>query len=46
MEHHHSRFDVSQKLISEQLKKNDETFRNAMERIFQKVSRFLLANVN
>ncbi|XP_060773490.1 uncharacterized protein si:dkeyp-117h8.4 isoform X2 [Neoarius graeffei] len=38
MERHHGRSDLSQKLISEQFKKNNETFRNTMERIFQKYS--------
>lgn len=37
---------VNQDIFSDQLKKNDETFRNTMERIFQKVSSFLLANAS
>lgn len=37
---------MDQKIISEQLKKNDEIFRNTMERIFQKVSSFLRANAS
>ncbi|MCI4389312.1 hypothetical protein PGIGA_G00096410 [Pangasianodon gigas] len=38
MEQHHSRADLNEKHILEQFKKNDETFRNTMERIFQKYS--------
>lgn len=46
MAHPETRSDVSKKVISEQLKRNDDMFRNTMERIFQKVSSFLLANVS
>ncbi|MCJ8743580.1 hypothetical protein PDJAM_G00095540 [Pangasius djambal] len=38
MEQHHSRADLNEKVILEQFKKNDETFRNTMERIFHKYS--------
>lgn len=48
MEYHHGRSDPNQNsdLNFDQFKKNGEMFRNTMERIFQKVSSFLLANVS
>ncbi|KAM9435380.1 uncharacterized protein Hap1MRO34_001531 isoform 2-T2 [Clarias gariepinus] len=36
MEQHRGRSSVNQQYISDQFKKNDETFRNTMERIFKK----------